>query len=102
MNLRNWGKEHTLGLLIGLLTTFVAVFIVIAYFSWQDGISYATSFNKFTFYHEWTAKIISLASIANLFWFHTFLKREKWNYGMGVIMATIISLIVILIYKFAL
>ena len=102
MNLRNWGREHTLGLLLGLFTTFVAVFAVIGIFAWKDGTTYAVSYHKFTFYHDWTAKIISLASIANLFWFHTFLRREKWSYGMGVILATVISLIVILIFKFGL
>lgn len=100
MNLRNWTKEHTIGLLIGLLTTTAFVFVVIAILSWKDGYSFSYMFKKFTILHNETTKVISLASIANLFWFHRFLSKNKWKLGMGVILATVISLFVILYFKF--
>lgn len=102
MNLRSWSKDHTLGLLLGIATTVVAVFLVVGFFAYQDGISYAESFQRFTFFRVMTAKVVSLASIPNLFWFHRYLKQQKWGRGQGIIMATVLNLIVILIYKFVL
>ena len=100
MNLRNWSKGHTYGLLLGILTTIVCVFIVLGFFTWQDGVPFHIQFDRFTFLNVQTAKVISLASIGNLVWFHTFLKKEKWTLAMGVILATVINLIVILYFKF--
>lgn len=100
MNLRNWTKQHTIGMLIGFATTVVAIFLVIGYFGWDDGRGYLKSFHNFTFFHERTAKVIALASIANLFWFHRFLKQEKWNLAMGVILATVVNMLVMLYFKF--
>lgn len=100
MNLRNWTKEHTFGLLIGLATTIVFVFVVIAILAWKDGYTFAYMFKKFKILHNETTKVVSLASIANLFWFHRFLSKNKWNLGMGVILSTVISLIFIIYFKF--
>lgn len=100
MNLRNWGKQHTIGLFIGLATTIICCFIVIGILSWKDGIPYSLMFERFTFLNVVTAKVISLASIGNLIWFHIFLRREKWPIAMGVIMATVLNLFIILYYKF--
>jgi hypothetical protein len=46
------------------------------------------------------SKIISLASIANLIWFHTFLRQEKWPLAMGIILSTVLNLFAILYFKF--
>jgi len=100
MNLRNWSKGHTYGILLGILTTIVCSFIVIGILAWQDGIPYRVTFDRFTYLHVQTAKVISLASIGNLIWFHTFLRKEKWPLAMGVILATVLNLIVILYFKF--
>jgi hypothetical protein len=92
MNLRNWSKYHTLGLLIGLLTTIVVTLLIKLTYS---------AFNnpQYWFLHETKSKLISLASIANLGWFHWFIKKKKTDLAMGVILATFINLIVILILK---
>ncbi len=102
MNLRNWGKEHTLGLMIGIGTTLVSIFVVIVIYSFMDHTSIATIWKKFMNFYVWTSKILSLASIGNLIWFHLFMKNEKWNFGMGIIMATVINLFIILYYRFIL
>lgn len=100
MNLRNWTKGHTYGVLIGLATTLVCCLIVVGILAWKDGFSFATGWRRFIFYRVMTAKVISLASIGSLLWFHTFLKKEKWGLAMGVILATILNLFVILYFKF--
>jgi len=100
MNLRNWGKQHTLGLFIGFATTIVCCFIVIGILAYKDGISYSFMFERFTFLRVVTAKVISLASIGSLICFHLALRKEKWPLAMGIIMATVVNLLVILYYKF--
>ncbi len=100
MNLRNWSRGHTYGLLIGIATTIVCSLIVMAILSWQDGLPFRVVFDRFTFLRVQTAKVISLASIGNLIWFHTFLKKEKWPLAMGVILATVINLAIIIYFKF--
>lgn len=92
MNLRNWSKEHTLGLLLGIVTTIVFIPILLLLFSAFDN-------RQLWFLNDTKAKIISLASIANLGWFHLFIKKQKYNYAMGLIIATIISFSIMLYYK---
>lgn len=100
MNLRNWSKGHTYGILIGIASTIISCFIVVGILAWKDGMPYSTMWQRFTFLNVVTAKVISLASIGNLIWFHFFLKKERWPLAMGVILATILNLIIILYYKF--
>jgi len=100
MNLRKWTRGHTYGILIGVGTTIICVFIVIGILAWKDGFSYRTMFERFSFYNVIAAKVLSLASIGNLIWFHTFLRKEKWPLAMGVILATVLNLFAILYYRF--
>lgn len=102
MNLRNWGKQHTIGLLIGIATTFVCLFIVMYILAKTDSTTFSDMWRKFKFFSAWQSKIISLAAIGNLIWFHLFMRDQKWNYGMGIIMATVLNLILILLIKFVL
>jgi len=101
INFRPWTKQHTLGLIIGLFTLVVSIFIVIGIFSWLNGLSYTTMFKRFTFLPSFAAKVISLAAIGNLPWFHfVSLKNKQWGFGQGIIMATIVGLVVMLLVKF--
>lgn len=103
MNLRAWSKEHTKGLIVGLLTITACVFIVIWIFSLRNGLSYSVNYHRFTFLHDFTAKVISLAAIGNLPWFHfVSLRQGKWAFGQGIIMATVIDLLVMIVFKFIL
>lgn len=100
MNLRNWSKGHTLGLLLGIATTIVCIPLVMFILSMVNNEAFSRLWFKFHVLHDWTSKIISLASIGGLIWFHFFLKREKWPYAMGIILATVINLFIILYFKF--
>ena len=97
----NWSKEHSKGFIIGVLTTFAACFLVVGILAWKNNYDYSGSLNRFFGSASYKAKVISLASIVNLIWFHfASLKKENWNFGMGVIAATFLSLILFLYFKF--
>lgn len=100
MNLRNWTRQHTIGFLIGLGTTIVAIPIVLLIYSAVYDFTFAHLWFKFGLLNEEKSKMISFASIANLIWFHTFLRKENYPVAMGVIMATVLNLLVILYFKF--
>ena len=100
MNLRNWSKQHTLGLLLGILTTAISLPIVMFIYSkiYQDEAIWAKVFDIKL--KTMQSKMVSLASITNLVWFHLLMRREKYQLGMGIIMATVINLFIILYLKF--
>lgn len=100
MNSKSWTKEHTYGLLIGLATVIVAIPLVIFILSLVQGFSFKYLFKEFFISSTHKTKDISLACIANLLWFHFFLRREKWSYAYGVIAATFVFLFIIVYYKF--
>jgi len=100
MNLRPWTKQHTIGFLIGLGTTMLAIPLTIMISSAINDYPFSISWDKFLVNRAEKSRIISLASIANLVWFHVYLRKENWPTAMGVIMATVINLVVILYFKF--
>jgi hypothetical protein len=100
MNLRNWSKQHSIGLLIGILTTAVAIPLTIVIYALLNKYEIENYFYRFSLNRVEKSKIISLASIANLIWFHTFLRQEKWPLAMGIILSTVLNLFAILYFKF--
>ncbi len=100
MNLRNWTKQHSIGLLIGILTTAVAIPLTIVIYALLNKYEIDNYFYRFSLNRVEKSKIISLASIANLLWFHTFLRQEKWPLAMGIILSTVLNLFAILYFKF--
>lgn len=100
MNLRNWSKQHSIGLLIGILTTAVAIPLTIVIYALLNKYEIENYFYRFSLNRVEKSKIISLASIANLIWFHTFLRQEKWTLAMGIILSTVLNLFAILYFKF--
>lgn len=100
MNLRNWTKYHTYGLLLGIATTVVAIPLAIFLYGLIYNYSFDQLWYKFTLIRSEKSKMIAFASIANLIWFHTYIKRENWGMAMGVILATVINLFFILYFKY--
>lgn len=101
MNLRNWSKQHTWGLLVGILTTLISLPIVMFIYSKLFNDPYVW----FRFFEvklkSFQSQMLSLASITNLIGFHLATRREKFPFAMGIILATVINLIVILVLKFS-
>jgi hypothetical protein len=91
MNLRNWSKYHSLGLLLGITTTILGVIIIKSLYS-------AFSIPQYWFLDDTKSKLISLASILNLGWFHWFIKSKKYDLAMGIILSTFINLLVIIYF----
>lgn len=93
MNLRNWSWDHTFGLLLGIITTIIMIPILIFVLNKiGNDFDWGYDFNK--------SKLISLASIGNLPAFHLFMKNKKYDYCMGLILATFVSLFVMFYYKY--
>jgi hypothetical protein len=92
MNLRNWSKQHTFGLLIGIASPLIFIPLVILILAWLENFYFSQLWYKFTIDPMVKSKIISISIISNLIWFYFFLNREKWGLAMGVILGTIIFL----------
>lgn len=100
MNLRNWTKGHSYGLLIGIITTIICIPLVLFILSQVENQSYASFWNRFAFFDSEKGRILSLASIGNLVWFHIFYRMRKDAMSMGIILATVLNLLIILYFKF--
>ena len=90
--MKNLSKNHLYGLILGVATIIIFVPILL----WV--------FDLFNSHQNWylyrvKSKIISLASIANLGWFHWFVKQKKMELAMGILFATFISFFVIVYLK---
>ena len=102
MNFRNWGKQHTLGLIIGIISPLIFIPLVIVLLSWLENYVFEQLWYKFLNDPSVRAKIVSLAIISNLIWFYMMLNREKWGLAMGIIVGTIAYLPYILYVNFIL
>jgi hypothetical protein len=100
MNLRNWTKNHTYGLIIGIISPLIFIPLVILMLSWIENFQFSQLLSKFMNASIVRSKIISIAIISNLIWFYLSLNREKWGLAMGIIVATILFLPYILYVNF--
>ena len=93
MSLRNWSWGHTLGLLLGLCTI---VIMFPTLYTLLNGMG-----NRFSLHSdEHISKLISLACIGNLPAFHLFMRKDKYDYCMGLILATFVGLFVMFYFKY--
>lgn len=102
MNLRNWTKNHTYGLIIGIISPLIFIPMVILMLSWIENFQFSQLMSKFMNASIVRSKIISIAIISNLIWFYLSLNREKWGLAMGIIVATMLFLPYILYVNFML
>ncbi|MCF8417169.1 MAG: hypothetical protein K9G40_13070 [Crocinitomicaceae bacterium] len=102
MNLRNWTKNHTYGLIIGIISPLIFIPLVILLLSWIENFQFSQLMSKFMNASIVRSKIISIAIISNLIWFYLSLNREKWGLAMGIIVATMLFLPYILYVNFML
>lgn len=93
MNLRYWNKQHTLGLLIGLLSILISIPIIEYIYTLIDHskiIQFSYYWDKFFFHRTFRSKVISLSAIPNLIWFYLSLNKRNYNFSMGIILSTIL------------
>jgi hypothetical protein len=102
MNLKNWTKNHTYGLMIGIISPLIFIPLVILMLSWIENFQFSQLMSKFMDASIVRSKIISIAIISNLIWFYLSLNREKWGLAMGIIVATMLFLPYILYVNFML
>lgn len=100
MNLRNWSKGHTLGMLLGIITPLLVVPLLMLFLSWVQDYDFSFLWRKLGFDQQYRVRMITLSIIANLFWFYYFLNRSKWDYGMGIILGSIALAPYIIYIKF--
>ncbi len=92
MNFKNWSKQHTYGLLTGILSPVIFIPVVILLLSWVENFLFTQLWYKFLNDPIVRSKIVSIAIISNLIWFYMTLNKDKWGIAMGIIIGTIIYL----------
>ena len=100
MNLRNWNRNHTLGLIIGILLPIVFLPIIIAIVSWAQGFYFQQLWYKFWNDNGVMSKMITLAILSNLGLFYYFLNKERYHFAAGVILGTLVYLPVVVYFLF--
>ncbi|MBI1838547.1 MAG: hypothetical protein HYR91_14885 [Flavobacteriia bacterium] len=100
MNLRKWTNQHTFGLIVGIFSTLIFIPIVIFIYSFFEEQNFYVLWDRFKFLRDHTSKFISLACISNLIWFHLSIRKQKYNFAMGVILATFIYFCIIIYLKY--
>lgn len=89
MSLRNWSRDHFIGMIFGILTPIILMPLVIYLWAvWQD-YTFEFMWRDFKIMTDSRIKIITLSIIFNLIWFYRFLNKEKWQRAMGVILGSI-------------
>jgi hypothetical protein len=89
-------KEVFIGLVIGLLANIAGSYLYIYFFSvynLEETIQHALA-------KDVLGNIIALGAILNLFVFFIFIKKNQIYRARGVVLATVISALIILIAKF--
>lgn len=81
-------KQHILGLIIGILTPFIFLPLVLFLLGLFNGTSMNTGWHLFTHNSHYTSKYLSLGCIPNLIWFYLFLNRENFSVARGIIFST--------------
>lgn len=100
MNVRNWTREHTIGIFFGLLTPFLLLPLVIWFMAMYNDYTYSFMWEQFMHMYNPQIKCLTLSIIGNLFWFYRFLNKENWNRAMGVILGSIAFAPYIIYIKF--
>jgi hypothetical protein len=89
-------KDVLIGVLISLFATFGGVFLYLEYFSRYEFYETIDLIKEGILY----GKVLSLASIPNLFVFFVFIKKKQDYKAKGVLLATILIAFTTLVLKF--
>jgi len=97
---KKWTKEHTKGLILGLITPFIVVPLVLLIISATQNYLFSQLWHKFNINNPYQIKIITLSIIANLGWFYLFLNKNKFKFAKGIILGTMLYAPYIIYIKF--
>ncbi len=100
MNLKNWNRYHTFGLLTGLILPLLVVPLVMLVIAWAQNYYFEQLWYKFKNNSGTMSKMITLAVLSNLGVFYLFLNKEKYNFAMGIILGSICYLPLIVYFLF--
>ena len=89
MNLKNWKRDHTYGMLLGMVTPLIVVPLVLVLFSFLENHYFEMTWHRFKLNTPFQIKMITLSIIANLIWFYIFLNRERYQFAMGIILGSL-------------
>ena len=81
-----WTKEKTLGLLIGIVSPFVFMLLIMFVLSNFEFAKFLSYWESVWANFNYLSKYLSLGLISNLIWFYIFLNREKYGYTRGIIL----------------
>lgn len=90
------GKEIAIGCFIGLFANLAGTYLYIFFFSemnFEESI-------RFAIQQDVLGSLIALGAILNLAAFFIFLKKNQYYRARGVVLATVIAALIILISKF--
>ncbi len=97
---KKWTKEHTKGLILGLITPFIVVPLVLLIISATQNYLFSQLWHKFNINNPYQIKIITLSIIANLGWFYLFLNKNRFKFAKGIILGTMLYAPYIIYVKF--
>lgn len=100
MKLRRWTTQHSLGLLLGIVTPIIIAPLVLLIIALFQDYPYSRLWHEFTLNRPYQIKIITLSIIANLLWFYIFLNKGKYNISKGIILATLLFTPYVIYIKF--
>ena len=89
-------KEIIIGFVIGIIANITGSYLYIFFFSEYD----LEPTLKMSHAQGITGSLIALGAILNLFVFFIFLKKKQYYRARGVVLATVLAAILILISKF--
>lgn len=85
-----WNSKRTVGLIIGVVSPFIFVPLIILLISWSQNFYFSVLWNKFTGNMIAQSRFISLSIIPNLVWFYLFLNKERYDIARGIIIGSAI------------
>ncbi len=93
------GKEIVIGLVLGLISNLAGGYLYIFFLSKVKGLS-VTSTLEIALEQDMTGNIIALGALLNFVVFFVFLRKKQLYRARGVVLATLIAAIIVLISKF--
>ncbi len=91
-------KEILIGFLVGIISNFIGVILTLGALAFYSKLSFKTTY-QLAYSQGNLSSIIALGGILNLASFFLFLHFNRDYRARGVLMATVLAAVVVLIYK---